>query len=53
MNEGLILIGGVQDDLKANNIQMIFYRTEILRTSGSLKTNYDIQVDLQPDSGSA
>ena len=33
---------------------MIFYRTEILRTSGSLKTNYDIHVDIQPaDGGSA
>jgi hypothetical protein len=33
---------------------MIFYRTEILRTSGSLKTNYDIQVEIKPgDSGSA
>ncbi len=33
---------------------MIFYKTEILRTSGSLKTNYDIYVDIQSaDGGSA
>ena len=33
---------------------MIFYRTETLRTSGSLKTNYDIQVDIKSaESGSA
>jgi hypothetical protein len=42
MNEGLIFIGGVQDEGKVNNAQLLFFRTEILRTSGSLRTNYDL-----------
>lgn len=49
-NEGLLLIGGVQDKNRVNNLQLLFYKCERTKDTQSHQADYNLVIEARDSS---